>query len=630
MKPTKIVALFLAAILLISSAVIYTLPRLVDTEILKAHVISAIEAHTQRKLDISGKINFSFYPKTELELNDLKLSDEGFDPPPFIKIKTATLKVKLLPLLKNQLSVQQITLDQLKLNLSTNSKGGNNWSSIVKALQNSNLTQSSMGKLLINQATIHWKNDLTNNTYTVDNLFLSTNKLSINHSLKMKSRFNFIDHQNQSNKSIVLASYIKSDSSLKHYDFNHSNITIKPKSSNQSEKEHPPIVFTAGSGILNLSKQTLLIPSWNLKLFGVDIQGETSGIALLDAPEFDGTIKISNFNPRTVFEEAGQKIYTARNPSTFTKASIKSQYTATPDSFVMNNFYMRFDNNILDGFVEINDFNNPAIDFSLNLNKLATNNYLPEKSFQISEWPLKTLRTLDVRGILKIESLDVLNLTTGNNQIAVLAENGLIQFTRIESIIHGGELGGEITLDIKTDKPKLNGRLQLTGLNPRSAIEEWKKSPLETPYIDAFHRLDFSFQIASTQEFSKLSEIEVKLDQSNAKGALNIEHSNPPTIAVEFNLDHFNLDHYLRPEQVAYNDLFTTMTLPNNLNSTLNIEQLTAFGHKCEAVKIQTTNTPKTSYLIKNTSEKAKDKHIVDDNFPKLLLSFMKSQCLKS
>ncbi|MCF6235309.1 MAG: AsmA family protein [Gammaproteobacteria bacterium] len=629
-KYIKIVALFLALILLIPIATIYTLPHLINTEALKAQITTAVETHTERKLAIPGNIKFSFYPKIELEINNLELSSiEGFDEQPFARIEKMVLRVKLLPLLQNQLSIQHITLNQLKLNLSKNSHDENNWDSIIKALQKNSLFQNPIEKLEINQATIQWKNNLINTFYTIDNLFIETNKLTFNHAFKVKSRFNLTTHQNQFSKSIALTSYIKLDPDLKHYDFNQSHITIQSKNKNSpAAKELPPFIFTAQDTTLNLSKQTLSIPAWSLQLLDAEIQGETSAVSLLNSPEFSGKIKTSSFNPRDIFEKLGYEFYIPKNSSALTEVLIKSKYTATLDSFIANDFYMRFDSAILKGFIEINSFNNPAIDFSLNLNKLAINHYVPEKNYPVAEWPLKSLRKLNLRGILNIESLGVSNITAGDVQIALLAENDLFQITRLESIIHGGKLEGEITLNIKTDKPTLNGHLQIIGLNPRSMLEEWSKISLETPNIDALHRLDLSLQIDSTQMLTKLSKIEVKLDKSSAEGVLNIAHASTPKVTTNFNIDHINLDHYLHQEQIKYGTLFTT-TISNTLNSTLNIEQLTAFGQKCETITIQKIDIDTQPYLITIIPKKSKKREIKGDHFSKILDTLMKSQCLK-
>ncbi len=624
MKYIKVMTLFLVSTLLISIVAIYTLPRLVNTEVLKARITTAIETHTERKLTIPADIKFSFYPKTELEINNLELSNlPGFDEQPFIHIKKMVLRVKLLPLLQNQFSIQHVILDQLKLNLRKNSQGENNWHSIIIALQKSDLIQNSTGKIEINQSTIQWKNDFANTSYTIDSLFFNTDKLTIDHASKVKSSFSLLTHQGQFYKNISLTSYIKADSSLENYNFNHSHITIQPENNEQSAEKHP-ITFIAESGVLDFSKEILSIPSWNLQLAGAEIQGDTHGFSLLNAPTFTGTIKTSNFNPREFFEKLNLNLYTSQHPSAFTNLSIKSQYKATSDSFIADDFQMRFDKSILEGFIQIKGFSHPAIDFSLNLNKFKISHYLSEKNYPVADWPLKNLRKLDMRGVLKIESLDIFNLTSGDNRIVVLAENGLLQVTRIESIIHGGKLEGGLTLDIKTDKPTLNGYLQLIGLNPRSTIEEWKKISLETPSIDALHRLDLSLQIDSTQELTRLSEIEIKLDKSSAEGTLSIEHSSTPKITTKLDIDHLNLDHYLHPKQIQ------VPIIKNTPSSTFNITHLTAFNQKCETVKIQKTDTPTKPYLITTTYNKTKNREITGDHFSELLQTFMTSQCLKN
>ncbi len=324
-KYIKVVALFLALIFLIPIAIIYALPHLINAKALKSQITTAIETQTERKLTVPGNIKLSFYPKTELEMNNLELSSvEGFDNRPFAHIKKMVLRVKLLPLLQNQLSIQHITLDQLKLNLSTNSRGENNWSNIIQALQKNSLLQKSVEKLEINQTTIQWKNKPTNTFYTIENLFINTNNLTFNHAFRVKSRFSLTSHPNQPSKNITLTSYIKLTPDLKHYDFNQSQITIQTKNSAPAE-EYPPIIFTALDSTLNLSRQTLSVPAWSLQLLDTEVQGETSVTSLLDSPKLSGKIKTSSFNLRGIFEKFGYEFYTPENSPAFTEVLIKSK-----------------------------------------------------------------------------------------------------------------------------------------------------------------------------------------------------------------------------------------------------------------------------------------------------------------
>ena len=126
-KTFKVLAIVLGSVvaLLIVGAVVVSLTF--DPNQYKDNIIQIVKQHTGRDLKIDGKISLSFFPWIGAELPALQLSNApGFDKKPFAEVKRASIAVKLLPLLRKQVVVKQITLDGLRLRLAKNHAGVTN------------------------------------------------------------------------------------------------------------------------------------------------------------------------------------------------------------------------------------------------------------------------------------------------------------------------------------------------------------------------------------------------------------------------------------------------------------------------------------------------------------------------
>ena len=113
-------------ILLIIATVV--LPMVVDPNDYKDEISSAVAEKTGRELTIGGEIKWSVFPSIGLELSDVRLGNpEGFGEQPMLDIGEAGISVKFMPLLKRQVEVGEVSLNDVSINLSRMADGRNNW-----------------------------------------------------------------------------------------------------------------------------------------------------------------------------------------------------------------------------------------------------------------------------------------------------------------------------------------------------------------------------------------------------------------------------------------------------------------------------------------------------------------------
>ena len=125
MKTAKTVALILAGLLALLAAVATWLVATFDANRYKSVAIDWMRDHKQRTLAI-GDVKLSVFPRLQVELSQVVLSEFKQPAQPFVTLASARLSVQLLPLLKQQLVIDQVEARGLSLRYLRNAQGQRN------------------------------------------------------------------------------------------------------------------------------------------------------------------------------------------------------------------------------------------------------------------------------------------------------------------------------------------------------------------------------------------------------------------------------------------------------------------------------------------------------------------------
>ena len=96
---------------------------LVNPNAYKGRIVAAVKESTGRELKLPGDIKLSVMPWVALELGPASLGNPpGFGDEPFLSFAHATVRVRLLPLLRKRLEVARVEVDGLDLRLRKNAQ----------------------------------------------------------------------------------------------------------------------------------------------------------------------------------------------------------------------------------------------------------------------------------------------------------------------------------------------------------------------------------------------------------------------------------------------------------------------------------------------------------------------------
>ncbi len=131
-KKMKRVLLIAIGILVLLAAAIVLVPPLIDLGAHKARYLPLVEQALQRKVDV-GEIRLRIVPEPAIRLSALKVSDNpAFSKEPFFTAQQIRLRLRLWPLLRGQLQVEELILEKPVLNLLKKPDGAFNFADIGK------------------------------------------------------------------------------------------------------------------------------------------------------------------------------------------------------------------------------------------------------------------------------------------------------------------------------------------------------------------------------------------------------------------------------------------------------------------------------------------------------------------
>lgn len=171
-----------AILLLVLAGVLHTV---FDGERIKSELARVVAEKTQRQLVISGPLELSLWPNVAVRLGRTTLSESG-SATPFLAFERARLSVAVLPLLKKQVSVDGVEIENLAATLIRYKDGRLNIADLTTGAPEQKVgageTASAplkldIGHIRLAHARLVWRDETSGKTTTISDLDFSTGRL---------------------------------------------------------------------------------------------------------------------------------------------------------------------------------------------------------------------------------------------------------------------------------------------------------------------------------------------------------------------------------------------------------------------------------------------------------------------
>jgi AsmA protein len=149
------------------------------------------------------------------------------------------------------------------------------------------------------------------------------------------------------------------------------------------------------------------------------------------------------------------------------------------------------------------------------------------------------------------------------------------------------DASGDLTLQTG-DAPNASGKLQLTAASLRSALASVKITAPPTRDAKVLGALRVYTQWSYREGAASVADLDMKLDDTQAKGKVDVPRLSPISLRFELALDQLNADRYLDPPEVKSKPLELPLAQLKALDAkgVLRIQKLTVAGATAQAVRI--------------------------------------------
>lgn len=525
--------LVVALVLLIAVAAV-VLPMVVDPNDYKAEIATAVEQQTGRTLTIDGDIALSVFPWLGLDIGPTQFSNaSGFEEPSMARMEAVQVRVKLLPLLRKQLEVDKIRLSGMQLHLAKDKQGRTNWADLTAAAETpeaadsvkagepkdktaqetvagnlgSRLDRLVIGGIEITGASIQWDDQSSNSRYVVNDLSLTTGAIEPGKAFELDLQLQLASTQPVMKTDLSLHGELLVATDLSAIAISGAKLLVDAQGDSLPAGQLQVALMSDIS--LGLEDQTLLLPNIVLDTLGLHITASVTGADISsDAPRFNGNLAIAEFVPRKVLQALGEAAPVTADDGVLGKADASLAWDASLQHFAATALTAHLDETTISGDLKVQSFDAPAITFTLLLDQIDIDRYLPpagtgedvadsgsgapaasspdargnkdarggkgngKAAAKSGKSPLEPLRQLNLNGDIRLAQLKAFNLRSSDVLIQIRAKDGVLEISPLTAQLYDGAIDVDVKLDAREDTPRFSVKESLTGVQAGPLLKD--------------------------------------------------------------------------------------------------------------------------------------------------------------
>lgn len=482
----KIIGITLGTIIVLMTATVIFIVAFFDPNAYKPQISAAVQDVTGRELAIEGDIELSLFPWIGMELGEVRLSNAaGFGDTPFARIDGAEIKLRLLPLLRQQVETKAVVLRGLRLNLEVDEGGKTNWEDLGQSGTDTtgrippaipqepapsqprvSLAALAIGGVEISDARVNYDDRATEAHYSVEQLNLVTGPVTLDKPVDVSLNSRFGSNRPPLKGRLDLKTRIGFDLAAKQYRLDD---LVLETTLEGSDLPNGNLQARLAAGVAaDLERQTASLSNLTFNAYELTASGHLDADRILAAPAFKGELAVAPFNARQLLQKLDQAAPETADPEVLKKVAAVLRFSGTPTAVNIKPLQLQLDDTRLDGEIDVilpAGKALPAVRYTLGIDAIDADRYLPPASKErvkvappsagaaaAGALPLELLRDLDIEGRLDLDNLKISGLRISEIKTRLKAQDGVIKL-QPEARLYQGNYQGNMQLDARRDTP---------------------------------------------------------------------------------------------------------------------------------------------------------------------------------
>jgi AsmA protein len=472
MRNLKLWGVLAGGIVALLGAVLLGVWLLVNPNAYKGRIAAAVQESTGRELKLQGDIKLSVIPWVALELGPASLGNPpGFSDEPFLTISHASVRVRLLPLLRQRLEVARVEVSGLDLRLLKNAAGRGNWQGAEseRSPTKSDVDHTDAALGLESLANIRIDNGrVAFEGITVEKFNLETGSLAADRHIPVNLTFDA--NRAPAGEQLSLNAKFDLSQEAARTALRFSAVHVSGSLNRPGDGRPAHWDLSAPEIDLDATEQTLAAPAFDLSYSGAHLTGGAHATKIIDDLSVTGSVNLAPLVLREIEPRLGFALPKTRDPKALSQLSATTDFTYDSNALALTHLQLRLDDTQIQGNLKLLAGDTRTLQFDLAVDQIDLDRYrapegaavaAPSASPAAATPPAKTL---DASGTLTIKSAQFARLDLSNVRATVAAKDKVMHLFPVEAQVDGGRSSGDITLDGR-GATTLSVDEQLTGID---------------------------------------------------------------------------------------------------------------------------------------------------------------------
>ena len=471
MRNLKLWGVLAGGIVALLGAVLLGVWLLVNPNAYKGRIAAAVQQSTGRELKLQGDIKLSVFPWVALELGPASLGNPaGFGDEPFLSFTHASVRVRLLPLLRQRLEVARVEVAGLDLRLRKNAAGRGNWQGAEPeppTKSDSDHTDAALG--LESLANIRIENGrVAYEGITVEKLNLETGSLAADRHIPVNLTFDANRAPTGEQLSLNAKFDLSQDAAQKSLRFSAAHVSGTLSRAGDGRPAHWDL--SAPEINVNVTEQTFAAQAFDLNYSGAHLTGSARATKISGDLSVTGSLNLAPLVLREIEPRLGFSLPKTRDPKALSQLSATTDFAYDSSALALTHLQLHLDDTQIQGNLKLLAGDTQALQFNLAVDQINLDRYRPPEVAAVapqsaSPGPAaQPGKNFDTMGTLTIKSAQFARLDLSDVRVTVADKDKVMHLSPIEAQVDGGRSSGDITLD-RRGATTLSVDEQLTGID---------------------------------------------------------------------------------------------------------------------------------------------------------------------
>jgi AsmA protein len=507
MRALKIGGIVIGALIGLIVIGIVAVTVLVDPNDYRDDIAKLVQEKTGRPLEIRGKLDLKIFPWLALNIHDVTLGNPpAYGKEPFLTVQTASVGVKLMPLLRKQVQVSRVAVEGLSVTLVSRGEEENNWKDLGEAKEPppppgaEPAPKVSIEGVDVSKSMLVYRDEAEKKVSRLSGLEVHTGALGGSDPVKAEIKFDYDEGRAPTIAQLEARAQVQmlddgKRLEVKDLDASGTWFGSAPEkgadsaggsaATDQSAKSSEPIPFSVRSLAVSvgMESETLAPTTLAIRLGDLPVQVTAKGEKLFGDYVIDGTLGIQRTSARKLLQSFGIEPPVTRDPNALSVFALKSGYRLTTKQAQLASLDLMLDETRVRGSAAIEDLDAMAMRFELGVDTINLDRYMaPEKkedeaaagdekaagraaAAPPTDLPLDLIRDLNLAGSLRVGRATVENLPFTDIRLPLEVKDKRAHLGPTQAKLFGGGYNGDIVLDARPARAVLTVNEHAKGID---------------------------------------------------------------------------------------------------------------------------------------------------------------------